>query len=320
MTEQENASSLAVVIPSYGRPERLPPLVRVYAELGAAEIVIVLDGPHPGVRDALLALGVDQLQVLELPENVGLALARIRGLEQCESDVVLLADDDVVPASSIVQQHLRHHASGKTVVVGYMPVGMPGRSGRDQAPTRLYLREYEDATRLWERDPQVILDGLWGGAVSVRRSHYVAAEQLKPSTRLAYYEDLDLGLRLRRTGAEAVFDREIRNSHRHARSFDAYLREAGDRGASVRRLEERWGDVPPQIEDLVDAGRNVSRSRKTIVRVLCAVPRPLLILPATGLYRIAGALRIWPVQDAICRLLRRVLARAAYLDAVQAAR
>lgn len=319
MTEHEAAATLAVVIPSYRRPDRLPPLIRAYSDLGAAEIVVVLDGPHAGVRDELLALGVPHVRVLELPENVGLALARIRGLEQCESDVVLLADDDVEPSSDVVRQHLRYHSGATTVVVGYMPVRLPQRQDRDQAATRLYAREYENATHLWEREPQVILDGLWGGAVSVRRTHYLAAEQLKPSIRLAYNEDLDLGLRLRRAGAVAVFDRGIRNAHLHQRSFDAFLRESRDRGTSVLLLEERWGTVPPQILDLIDAGAGGSAVRRVLVRVLSAIPAGLLLPVSASLYRGAGVLRLWAVQESVCRLVRRVLARSAYLDARRAA-
>src|SRR5690606_14633982 len=96
-----SAPTVAVVIPSYRRLQRLPDLVRAYRAQGADEIVVVLDGPQAGWRDAVSE--ASHLRVLELPENRGLALARIAGLRACTADVVLAVDDDVEPGPDLVE-------------------------------------------------------------------------------------------------------------------------------------------------------------------------------------------------------------------------
>src|SRR5690606_4989274 len=192
------------VIPSYRRLARIPALVRDYRGQGADEVVLVLDGPHPGWRDLLAETLADPaVSALELPENRGLALARIAGLEAARSDVILIADDDVVPAPGLVDRHRAAHVGGgDRVLLGYMPVDLPARRAADQSPTFLYAREYERQVQVWRTaESTVILGSLWGGNVSLPRELYLRAEAVKPSQRLDYNEDLDLGLRLATLGA-----------------------------------------------------------------------------------------------------------------------
>lgn len=126
-----SAASLAVVIPSFQRLERLPALVEEYARQGADEIVVVLDGPHPGWESMLPPR--PPLRVVELPENVGLALARIAGLRAVASDIILAVDDDVEPCPGLVERHRRFHADilRDVVLQGICPLC----SQRDEAAT-----------------------------------------------------------------------------------------------------------------------------------------------------------------------------------------
>ncbi|WP_191621841.1 glycosyltransferase [Microbacterium caowuchunii] len=308
---------LSVVLPSYRRLGRLPALIAAYTEQGADEVLIVLDGPHPGWEAALGALP-PRARVMELPQNVGLALARIAGLRAITGDVVLTVDDDVEPGPGLVDRHRRFHATlTDRVLLGYMPVALPSRRGADDAATYLYARDYEAQARVWRSsDSDTILGSLWGGNVSLPRVLYERAEASRPSARLDYNEDLDLGLRLRDLGATAHFDEAARATHHHARDLSGFLAESETRGAAVAELERRWGSRPPQLTPLVEVPSDYSRLLAAAARRISERDGGGLLLGlCTGAYRAAGACRAWRAQDAAARFLRRALAMRGYRKA-----
>jgi glycosyltransferase involved in cell wall biosynthesis len=310
------APTLAVVVPSYRRLERLPPLVEAYAGQGADEIVVVLDGPHPGWQEVLTES--ELVRVFELPQNLGLARARIAGLEQVTSDIVLAVDDDVVPDAGLIDRHrAAHTAPGDLVVQGYMPIALPAKRGRDEAPTYLYARDYEVQAAAWRRSgSDTILGSLWGGDVSLRADLYRRAEAFKPSIRLEYNEDLDLGIRLRELGATAVFDDAARARHHHSRGLRAYLRECEARGGAVDVLEQRWGERPAQLGPIVTIPASYNRILAAGQRRIAAADSggPTLAA-ATAVYHTAGVVRAWRLQDGVARFLRRALAMRGYRKA-----
>lgn len=314
--------SLSVVIPSYHRLERLPPLIDEYLRQSVEQVVVVLDGPHPGWQ-RVLAERADhpRVTVRELGHNVGCALARIEGLQVCHADIVLVVDDDVEPSEDFIATHRAFHSSGgDRVLLGYMPVALPRRRGSDQAPTFVYARDYERQVEVWrEAESATILGSLWAGALSLPRDLYVRAEEMKPSQRLEYNEDLDLGLRLRELGAEAVFDESALAAHHHSRNLEGYLRECLVRGEAVADLEDRWGTRPAQLAPLVEIPQDYSRG----LRVLrSAISRRdsggFMQWGLVTTYRWAGAVRAFSLQDGIARFLRGALALRGYRLATRA--
>jgi glycosyltransferase involved in cell wall biosynthesis len=305
--------TLSVVIPSYHRLDRLPELIERYVDQGADEVIVVLDGPHPGWEQVLPVH--DRLRVVALPENVGLALARIAGLQHVSSEIVLAVDDDVEPGPGLVQRHRRfHELSTDRVLQGYMPIDVPVPRGRDEAPTYLYARDYETQVGVWRRgDSTTILRSLWGGNVSLSRDLYARAEALKPSERLEYNEDLDLGMRLLQLDAIAEFDAEARASHHHSRDLHGYLRECLARGGAIADLERRWGERPAQLTPLVTIPPGYNRVLARMQRLIAArdsgglTQRGVVVV-----YRLAGIARRWGLQDASARLLRRAFIMRGY--------
>lgn len=308
----ETRRTLTVVIPSYRRLDRLNDLAERYLDQGADEVVIVLDGPHPGWESALPER--EGVLVRELPENRGLALARIAGLEASSGEIVLAVDDDVEPGPGLVDRHRRFHTGGDTVLQGYMPVTVPHPRGRDQAPTYLYARDYETQVDGWRRgDSSTILNSLWGGNVSLPRDLYLRAEQVKPSERLEYNEDLDLGIRLLRLDATASFDEQARSSHHHSRGLDAYLRECFARGGAVADLEKRWGERPAQLTPTVTIPAGYNPVLGWAQRRIAARDSDGLVQSAViAVYRLSGIMQNWRLQDASARLLRRALIMRGY--------
>lgn len=315
-TTDDSAPSLSVVIPSYRRLDRLARLIDLYRAQGADQIVVVLDGPHDGWREALGARVQEPgLSVVELPENRGLALARVAGLEASTGEVILAVDDDVSPLPGLVEAHRRFHlGGGDRVLLGYMPVTLPPRRRRDAAPTYIYARDYEIQAAVWRRSgSELILRSLWGGNFSLPRDLYVRAERSKPSQRLEYNEDLDLGWRLADLGAEGVFDDSARAEHHHQRGLRGYRRECLLRGEAIADLEQRWGERPAQLNPLVVIPPGYNRVFAFVQRRIARRDTPGVVDHLCDtVYRTAGLLRIWSVQDGVARLLRRALAMRGY--------
>lgn len=308
--------SISVVMPSRNRLERLPALIHNYLEQGADEIIVVLDGPHPGWTGILSEQASDaRVRIDELPSNRGLALARTAGLDRASCDVVIIADDDVVPLPGMVNRHRFFHANHVDhALLGYMPVDLPPRRGRDQAATFVYAKDYANQVEIWRTaGPSTLLDSFWGGNASLPTALYRRAEAYKPSQRLNYNEDLDLGIRLGLIGAGAGFDERAKGLHQHRRDFASFLRECVVRGEAVADLEVRWQKLPHQLTELVqipDGQRALAASVQR--RIGARDTTGLLERSAIAAYRVAGILRLWPVQDAIARLLRRGLAIRGY--------
>ncbi|MCU1558922.1 MAG: glycosyltransferase [Microbacteriaceae bacterium] len=308
--------TLSVVMPTRNRLERLPSLVQTYVDQRADEVVVILDGPHEGWRELLAHTArLPGVEIHELEANRGLALARTAGLERARGDIVLIADDDVIPEPGLIDRHRAFHAEHLGhALLGYMPVALPERRGRDQAATFIYARDYENQVALWrESDSVGLLESFWGGNASLPRELYLRAEKFKPSQRLDYNEDLDLGLRLREVGAQAAFDELAKSMHQHSRDFASFTRECVIRGQAVFDLESRWERLPEQLLGLVQIPPTHNRLAAALQRRIGTNDSAGLIEAALGVaYRASGTARAWTVQDTIARFLRRGLAIRGY--------
>ncbi|MFB6395195.1 glycosyltransferase family 2 protein [Polymorphospora lycopeni] len=305
--------TLGVVMPSYHRPDLLRRVVPAYLAQAPDELVVVLDGPQPPARAFLSTLDDPRLRVLELAENVGPARARERGAHAARTEIVLLTDDDIVPGDGLVDRHRAFHQGRRgCVLAGYVPIRPDGRR-RGQVASRIYATDYERAMRRWERDPDAILGGLWGGNVSLERDLYLRAEAVRPQDRLRYFEDMDLGLRLRSLGARGFFDRAVTGVHLHDKPNRSIVDEARARGAAVRAMERRWTASPPLVH-AEDESAVVTWLRRVVAASL-RLPGlvSLVVVLLRGMLEAAGALRLWRVEDLSARLLRGVIEIQAYV-------
>jgi glycosyltransferase involved in cell wall biosynthesis len=236
---------LSVVAPSYRRRHGLPRFVEpLLAEPELHELVIAVDGSDDGSVEWLRerAARDPRLKVLDLP-NRGVGATRQAGVEAATGEVILLMDDDVIAAPGLVAGHARHHADGgRKLVLGYMPHDptkmAPGRRGIGW----LALSGYERAVRRYERDPEFVLTGLWGGNLSMRREDFLRIGIEGMAVRRGH-DDKEFGIRCHKAGITGVFDRSLLAMHDYDRSLEAYRRDCRVLGESRRLLSEAHGDV-----------------------------------------------------------------------------
>jgi GT2 family glycosyltransferase len=227
----------------------------VAGDPAATEVVIVLDGDVDGSYECLSALRGEFPNLRPILAEPGGQMAALEvGVRRSGGEVVLLMDDDVMPGPGLVSGHASRQAGmEQLVVVGYMPVQLD--TGASPV-TRLYAAEYEAHCARLESGDLDVLDGLWLGNVSVRRSDLLRVGVASDRFSVRWHADTDLGLRLREAGARGVFDRRLGAAHLHTQSAASFLRSAHERGQGAwllrRDHRDRFGEVSPapMLEDL----------------------------------------------------------------------
>lgn len=259
--------TVGAVLATVGRPERLEPLVRaVLADPGVLELVVVVDGPDGPSIAVLdeLAAGEPRLRVLAV-ERGGQLAALDAGVRASGADVVVLLDDDVLPADGGVVAHLRHHqdAAG-LVVVGSMPVEVPEGAVPSRG-TRLYATDYRKHVESIRRGDVGVLEALWTGNWSMRRADCLRVGLANPAFPGHYHADWDLGLRLADAGFTGRFDPTLGAVHLHRRTDAEFLRDAARQGAGRVALHRAHPERLPPFR---------------LPQLVATLPRPLRLFVA----------------------------------------
>jgi GT2 family glycosyltransferase len=244
--------SISVVVATLGRPQNLAELVpAVLSDEAVRHLVVVVDGPDPISVAVLMSLQLrfDRLVFTQI-ERSGHLRALDVGVGLSDADVVLLLDDDVVPTPGLAAGHARAHRERHgLVLVGSMPVQLP--EGRGDIGSLLYAREYLSHCERLERGEFEVLDNLWQGNVSIRRSDCLSVGLATSAFTASYHTDRDLGIRLADAGLTGRFDPGLVAAHRHRRSDWAFLHDARRRGAGLAKLhhvhEARLGPFDPAV-------------------------------------------------------------------------
>src|SRR4051794_26505688 len=239
------AVKASVVMATYNRRALLPGVLDpLLADPAADEVVVVVDGCEDGSIEYLRerAAGEPRLRPL-LIANRGAVAAQQAGVEAARGEIVLVIDDDVLAEPGLVSGHLRHHeAEPDLVVVGYMPTERPADRRPGSFTSELYHDVYEFRCRGWEANPDNVLQGLWGGNVSVGRQALLAHGGIGGRYTLPYHYDWELGLRLRAAGLKGRFDRTLAARHLHSRSYVSFRREARAQGRAMWLIENQHAD------------------------------------------------------------------------------
>ncbi len=321
MSASETAETIAVVVPTYDRRDRLPRMVAALSQAqDLDEIVIVVDGSRDGSIELLEELASTEPRLRPLwKQNGGPITALIAGAEAATADVVVNIDDDVIPEPGMFQGHLRHHQRQPGLVVaGYAYV--PPEPWRPGGFVReAFRRNYEAQCEQWERDPTTVLTQLWTPNVSFRRVDLlrvgVSDQSGSGGTAWYYHSDWDLGLRCFRLGLQGTFDRRLRSTHEFERTFTGFISDARSIGQGevlVQRLHP----------DLYRYGGKQTEERWP-VRALLALSRRSDLLAAaistalTGGLKLAGRRRAPGAEMRIASVLKRVEIERGRLEAIR---
>jgi len=301
--------SISVVIPTYNGADLLERILRPLVEDPAAsEVIVVVDGSPDGSVELVDRLARDEPRLRSLLiDNSGDMGAREAGALAATSEIVLFIDDDVLADPGLVSGHARRHAQNAAdIVVGYMPVTPERRRDPSDFAMRLYSHDYEGRCEVYDRDPESPVRDLWGGNFSMRRADCLAVGMSNPSFTEHYHADRDFGIRCFESGLSGTFDRSLSAVHLHERTLASFVRDAQSQGAAFVLLPQfHPGTVSPPAAG--EFARNLPRPLSDLVHLS---RRPRCYHAVSGsvrlLVRATGLARLWPLQDHLGRLLRRI--------------
>ena len=240
MSEQatDRAPLLSVVIPTYGKAETLPLVVRALERQivprDAFEVVVIDDGSPDGTAGTLARLIAESPLRLRCfrQQNRGVSSARNRGVLESRGTIILFIQDDIVAAPDLLSRHLALHARHPEVTAA--------AAGRVVWPPDWSLDHF---MRWLDRGgPQFKYHEVTGQSTLDYRHFYTCNVSLKRAALIAHpfdeeivygFEDIELAYRLQAEGFVFHFDELALGYHHHRRSFEDFKRRQFTAGQSL---------------------------------------------------------------------------------------
>jgi N-acetylglucosaminyl-diphospho-decaprenol L-rhamnosyltransferase len=213
-----------VVIPTLNARDLLAETLASLERQTVEHDVVVVDNASTDGTAELLAERFPRVRVVRLPENAGFGRAVNRGVATVETDVLVLLNNDVVCHERFVEELLAPLADPAVGMVAGVLLQHGAPHLVDSAGIELdaTLRSWD---ALWNRPADELPAaaepvGPCGGAAAYRTDAYRAVGGFD-ETFFAYWEDVDLALRLRLAGHRCVRATAARALHKHGQTLGA---------------------------------------------------------------------------------------------------
>ena len=213
-----------VVIPTYNARSLLAEaLEHLAAQTVAHDVVVVDNGSEDGTAE-LVAERFPHVHVVALDSNLGFGRAVNRGVEAVATDVVVLINNDVLCRPDFLERLLEPLADDGVGMVAGVLLQYDRPDLVDSAGIELdrTLRSWDS---LWNRGVHELARaaepvGPCGGAAAYRTDAFRAVGGFDEAF-FAYWEDVDLALRMRLAGHGCRRAPDARALHRHGQTVGA---------------------------------------------------------------------------------------------------
>lgn len=236
---------ITVLFPSYGRPDRALKLLERLGEQtldpSRFEVVVVDDGSDPAITIDVTRLGY-RCKVVHQP-NAGPAAARNVGLAITEAPLVLILNDDAVPAPDLLERHIAAHAEvpQKSAVLGTFHF-------TEESLKSPFTRLLDESNLLFafsdlEHGRSYDWQYFWTCNISLPTDAILGVGGFdSDSFDRAICEDVELGLRLEEQGWRVVHREDCVAHHDHVLSPRSFFDRAFLLGRYQRRLGATVGE------------------------------------------------------------------------------
>lgn len=271
----------SVVIPCHdGADDTQACLRALSAQRDAGEIEVVLVDNGSKDRGALqaAALAFPRVRLLRLEHNLGFAAGTNHGLAAARGDVLVVLNNDTMPAPSMLARMRRGlEATPKPTMVAPVSNYVKGSAllavgprGQTEAGRAALDDELEGACGGQLQD----IDTLSGLCLMFERSLLAEHGGFDADFGLGNYEDDDLALRVRRAGGRLVIARDAFLHHWGSRTFAALGIDYQAQMARNRQVMQRKWQDDPAWGALTAAGEGaLERAGELAARALVAHPR-----------------------------------------------
>ncbi|MEM8709620.1 MAG: glycosyltransferase [Planctomycetota bacterium] len=237
---------ISVLVPTHGRPDRIGTLIdhlkRQTTPAADFEVIIVDDGGDPPV----------DLDIRELPfactvmrrRNGGPAAARNAGLALTAAPLVLILNDDAVPATDLIERHLLAHRNcgPKTAVLGTFHFTEESR----RSPFVRVLDETDVlfAFRSLRPGERHNWNFFWTCNISLPVADLITVGGFdEENFDWSICEDVELGLRLEQQGYSVLYDDTCVAHHEHRLTPTGYRDRGVQLGIYQVRMQMKHGEV-----------------------------------------------------------------------------
>lgn len=219
-------NSLTVVIPTYNRCDTLEKAISAYLlqtdAQEIAEILVVDDGSTDATATVVAQMSNQSPIRIRYfrQENKGPAAARNSGIREATTDLILFTDDDIIPSTTLVAEHIAWHRS--------FPLLSDAVLGRviwspEVNPTP-FMNWYGTNGPLFgfarlEGRTEVEYRYFYTCNLSVKKEFLRNNGTFDEDFKVAAYEDIELGYRLSKAGLRLRYNRDALASHQQYVSF-----------------------------------------------------------------------------------------------------
>lgn len=211
--------SVAVVIPTFNAKGILAQALASLRDQQPAPRVIVVDNASHDGTSEMVAREFPAVELVSNPENLGFGRAINRGAELVDEDILILINNDCICEPDFVARMVSPFSDASMGMVA-------GVLTQQRAPGRIDSAGIVIDSTLGSSDylgdqPVAVLSGATppplgpcGGAAAYRTSAFREAGGFD-ETFFAYWEDVDLAIRLRCAGWRTALAWDARAEHRH---------------------------------------------------------------------------------------------------------
>lgn len=233
----------SIIIPSKDKNNRLRLVMQALENqiTDDIEVIVVMDGCTRQTIDEFAALPLSFApQTVICKENVGRSAARNKGIEQARGDLIIFLDDDRIPNSDFVKQHINAHTPG-CVTIGcrkqlYYSEGEINRLYDDNIILKKFDKIIEDskneqfdlmgAIYLFNPLSPLRWMGFATGNISLEKKLLLEAGCFDEGFKGWGFEDMELGYRLFKNRVPFIKAPSVINYHlEHPRNNNTKLQE-----------------------------------------------------------------------------------------------
>ncbi|MDH4230915.1 MAG: glycosyltransferase [Nitrospirota bacterium] len=265
--------NISVIIPTFNRKNTLTKCLHALFDQTYPkknyELIVIDDGSTDGTGEIMNTLLSDAPCIMKYfrQVNSGPAAARNVGIKMAQGEIVLLIDDDIIAASSLLESHFNWHqkySDDKTAVLGYVEWShdinvTPFMRWLDNGGPQFSYNKIFNETDV---DPARYF---YSCNISLKKKLLTEnGEFFDEEFLIAGWEDIELGNRLKKRGVVLKFNKEAKAYHFRTVALSNYCRRMFKVGQTSHILARKI----QQGEKKVNAGSTLRKYFKKIKLIL----------------------------------------------------
>jgi GT2 family glycosyltransferase len=241
---------VSVIVPTYQRCAQVRELLDALGNQtlgrGEYEVIVVIDGSTDGTREMVEQLDASFAVRAVAQANRGRAAACNAGLRAARGELVVLLDDDMLPAPRFLEAHLRaHDGHTRRGVMGAAPVPTAHASPAARYIADKFNRHLE---KIAQSGYYLQLRDFYTGNFSARRQTLLDVGGFDEEFKVYGNEDLELAVRLRRAGVELRFEPTALAIQRYTKDLAGLARDHIHKGMTAVLLSDKQPETRDQLK------------------------------------------------------------------------